>query len=1167
MLFGHIAVSAFGGIMTKRIASAWLLMMAANLSTAEIYAQAKDADRREFYDAGLVLETGVRTGACDVLTFTPDGKSLLATGDDKVVRAWKWDKNELDVLGSQALRWPVFREHRGNIFAMAVSTKKNHLVAVGGWGVRDGSVAVLDRMTNQVAHGLTQQQLEPGNVTHTIWAITFSPSGDKVAYGTDRGSIWLWDLASGKKNDVKFVGRHAARAGKLLNKVKFLHFDNEDQLLSVAQDGHVLQWTPSTGASRELLRFDSYRKHDADVYAVARSPDGKWLAASGEGAYHLEVRSLIGARKKILAWPGARNYVHCLAFDATGKRLAVGVEAITQNHRFSGEPFSEVTGGKVYLYDLTEVQPTANPGPSTSHYPEAIAFHPTANQLAVAGGNDHEVALWDLDPLRKVSETPIIGQSIWGVGLTKDGAKLCFRDKRADDPVHPNRRSHESAPYRVFDLQKRKFDPGGKNVAPVQPLETLGGWKVVPDPGQRWVWHVANAQGKRFAIPLDERDGMPRCYSFLKSAGDDVRLAVGHFWGISVYALTPNGPIRLRLFNGHQGETMALAPSDDGKTLVSSSRDQTVIGWSLTDWPSHPELGARFLLKQGKIMVDSVDAGSPCWEAGLQEGDEVVIFRYRGFEFLYDPYRALAAHVKLFKHVGNVTECMDLMNKPVPGKEFYFRVVRPGTKAPVEMVTTVRQRPVWRFFPTKDGEWVMWRWRDFFYDTSDRGDSYLGWQLSRDADETPRFYKAEQYRQRYHRPEKLSEGFKDVEHLAFASIEPPLVRIDGGDRKVKDADVMVSATVTPSGERKNQQLSRVLWWVNDYKLKEIDGPFTEDKALELELMVPRDKLRQGPNQLTLQAYNEAGGRSETSVEVFFVTNAKLPRLFGLFVGVGDYAKATPPQRGLQGGRDARGLADAWGKLKDRPYESVDIRQLIDGDVSADAVLKQLKSLAENVRPDDLFVFYLGGHGIDSTELLKVVREGNIKLGEAVLPGEFWFCGPRFELTRPSKDGLRAKDVYHALANLPCRKLVLLDACHSGSLAGKASGPLHGNPVRPLSADGVGPIILAACQPRESAWEDAVIGLQDVDGRAFGLFAISLLMGLEQDFDRADRNKNTELDGVELADFVRTRVPQMFKLNVQQVMPSETQTPTVMVPLLEQRLQAAIAQKKRLSQGK
>jgi len=1158
--------------MTRRFGL--LLLIAFGWHTASVaFAQGpqKDASRREFFDAGLVLETGVRTGACDVLTFTPDGNYLLAAGDDKVVRVWKWEKKELDVARSEALRWPIFREIRGTIYALAISPTNHRHIAVAGCGVRDGMVFVLDRQENKVVHGLTKMTYIPDGITQTIWAVTFSPSGKKVAYGTDLGSVWVWDLASGKKNDVQFVGRHAERAKKPLNHVRFLHFTDEETLLSVAEDGLALQWTATKPqvraggaagwAKQEQFRFEHFTNANADVYAVARSPDGQWLAASGKGARIVTLRSLVTGKTKVVDWPVPRHYVKCLAFDAAGKRLAIGLEAITENHQLSGKPISEVTGGKIYLYDLTEENPRPRIGPTTTHYPETLAFHPKANQLAVAGGNDHEVVLWDLDePIRKASSTPIVGKSIWSVALTEDGSRLCFRDERSPDPVHPNRRGLETAPFKVFDLQKRKFETSDKNISLHLPLDTLGGWKVVPDDNTRWIWHVENDQGKLFQIKLDPRDGMPRCYSFFKSRAGEVRLAVGHLWGTSIFELTPTGPRRLRLLNGHEGETIALAPSKDGKTLVSASRDQTIIQWSLADWPSHPELGARFVLREGKIVVDSVDAGSPAWEANLQEGDEVKVFRFNGIDFLYDPDGELAAYKKEFTSIGNAAECLDRLTKPVPNLEFYFKVNRAGTKTFAEMITTVRQRPLWRFFPTVKGEWIQWRWRDFYYDTSERGDSYIGWLLSSDTDETPRFYRAEQYRERYHRPDKLEEVFKDIDRLAFATIEPPHIDLDPRDREVRGADLPFLAKVSPSGIRENQQISHILLWVNDYKVEEFKGPFKAESDYFYQQTVPRDKLRAGRNQITVQAYNRAGGRNEKTFIVSYVTNPIPPRLFGLFVGVGDYGNATPPQRALQGGRDAKGLAGAWEKLKNRPYSEVDIRQLIDADVSADAVLKHLKVMAAQVRPDDLFVFYLGGHGIDSTELLKVADEGKLKLNERVLAGEFWFCGPRFELSRPSKDGLRAKDIYHALANLPCRKLILLDACHSGNVAGKEGGPQNGNPVRPLSADGVGPVILAACQPRESAWEDALLGLQDVDGRAFGLFAIGIIMALEQNFDVADRNKDGNLTTVELSDFVQAKVPQMFKLNVQQVMPKENQRPTVMVPMLEQQLAVPIAQK-------
>src|SRR5437879_5397551 len=63
------------------------LIAAALTALAPPHADAQ-ADRRRLRTPGLVLDLGARYGACDELLFTPDGKELLATGDDKVVRCW-----------------------------------------------------------------------------------------------------------------------------------------------------------------------------------------------------------------------------------------------------------------------------------------------------------------------------------------------------------------------------------------------------------------------------------------------------------------------------------------------------------------------------------------------------------------------------------------------------------------------------------------------------------------------------------------------------------------------------------------------------------------------------------------------------------------------------------------------------------------------------------------------------------------------------------------------------------------------------------------------------------------------------------------------------------------------------------------------------------------------
>ena len=77
---------------------------------------------------------------------------------------------------------------------------------------------------------------------------------------------------------------------------------------------------------------------------------------------------------------------------------------------------------------------------------------------------------------------------------------------------------------------------------------------------------------------------------------------------------------------------------------------------------------------------------------------------------------------------------------------------------------------------------MLWRWRDFFYDCSTRGDDQIGWQINGDVDETPVFVKAEQFRRRFHRPDKLekllSQMVSQPERVAAADLAPPRVTLE-----------------------------------------------------------------------------------------------------------------------------------------------------------------------------------------------------------------------------------------------------------------------------------------------------------------------------------------------------------------------------------------------------
>src|SRR5262245_53313158 len=120
-----------------------------------------------------------------------------------------------------------------------------------------------------------------------------------------------------------------------------------------------------------------------------------------------------------------------------------------------------------------------------------------------------------------------------------------------------------------------------------------------------------------------------------------------------------------------------------------------------------------------------------------------------------------------------------------PAKEYILAKQRPGMKYLIYKLTTNRQRPLLRFFatradnPTGGRDWVIWRPRDYFYDTSANGDRYVGWHVnSRDLDKPPEFYPLERYRgsdfvpgakgepSGFHRPDKIwpfvTRAFQDA---------------------------------------------------------------------------------------------------------------------------------------------------------------------------------------------------------------------------------------------------------------------------------------------------------------------------------------------------------------------------------------------------------------------
>src|SRR5262245_24557138 len=158
--------------------------------------------------------------------------------------------------------------------------------------------------------------------------------------------------------------------------------------------GEVLVWDAQTGALKMTLNDDN-----CPSWAVAFSPDGKWLAvATGPTVEDRECKGVCPAFGEIMLWEtgdwklirrlrGGSALIRTLAFSPDGRSIAGGAGltgAASAEDEFKGEVFLwDVVSG-----DLKQKFP-AHTKPVTS-----LAFSPDSRLLASAG-LDRMLKIWD----------------------------------------------------------------------------------------------------------------------------------------------------------------------------------------------------------------------------------------------------------------------------------------------------------------------------------------------------------------------------------------------------------------------------------------------------------------------------------------------------------------------------------------------------------------------------------------------------------------------------------------------------------------------------------------------------------------------------------------------------------------------------------------------------
>jgi len=380
------------------------------------------------------------------------------------------------------------------------------------------------------------------------------------------------------------------------------------------------------------------------------------------------------------------------------------------------------------------------------------------------------------------------------------------------------------------------------------------------------------------------------------------------------------------------------------------------------------------------------------------------------------------------------------------------------------------------FFPTPDGKrWVLWIPEGFFNSVSG-GEALVGYHLNRGIDEAGEFVGVDQIYDLFYRPDlvaKRMEGGYEKEILAEL-------------RRIGDVRQVLASGLPPVVELLSPQ--------------EVNS---DRRNFTLKL-----RLRDKGGGIGRVVYRVNGAVLETPADARPVLKVHVddasyrpPSLYILAVGISSYRDRALKLRYAAG--DAKAMAEELDRRGQGLFEAIEVKRLLDREATTDVIERAFEDLSGRVKPSDVFVLYLAGHGT-------VLDDGRYYF----IPWEL-----RYENQEALRDGsIDQGKLTTLLGSIPALKsLVMLDTCNSGALA--ARGLAEKAAIDRLMR-ATGRNVLAASS-------DSGLAMEGYGGH--GVFTYALLQGLRGQADqRGDSDGTVGID--ELAEFVSKEVPRITMEN-------------------------------------
>jgi WD40 repeat protein/tRNA A-37 threonylcarbamoyl transferase component Bud32 len=357
------------------------------------------------------------------MSFMADGQSLAAVSADGQITLWSardWKVRRPCGSASGPIRALAFSPD-GAILATACATTMGWSRLTSRLWPASRNIHIDSALVGSCAESLcfwdvaTRKScslLAPQQAVMRPTLLAYSPDGRTLATAQADGTVWLWDMAGGRRRAVlptdlqaravfsqeESILRGMRTCPERVERVCALAFAPDGRTLAViAPGGDVQLWDPANGERIAVLP-----RAQRDATCLAFAPDGRTLATHYRG--EVELWDVGKRRLRRTRRLHQESTIRCLAFSPDGRRLASGAGDCS-----------------VKLWDLADDADILMSGHTDSI--SSVAFAPDGRTL-VTGGFDRVVRVWDLATAQEVMSLEGHTGKIHCLAFAPDGRTL-----------------------------------------------------------------------------------------------------------------------------------------------------------------------------------------------------------------------------------------------------------------------------------------------------------------------------------------------------------------------------------------------------------------------------------------------------------------------------------------------------------------------------------------------------------------------------------------------------------------------------------------------------------------------------------------------------------------------------------------------------------------------